>query len=126
MDKRKVNVEDIAEDFKKVMRQAEIDAGEERPLKIHFTSIDELKDKFNVLLEDIEKFFRERLKKFFEELISGKEEKTVEEYLEETVENLEPTTHCCECTPGKHFERHMVHIQYPKCNCKKEGFVLKR
>lgn len=50
----------------------------------------------------------------------------VEEYLKDLSDNLEPKTHCCECTPGKHYERHMVHIQYPDCDCKPENYILKR
>ena len=41
-------------------------------------------------------------------------------------DSLEPKTHCCECTPGEHFERHLVHIQYPDCNCNPEKYILKR
>jgi len=52
--------------------------------------------------------------------------KKTEEYLEDLAESLEPNTHCCECTPGEHFERHMVHIQYPDCSCKPEDYILKR
>jgi len=40
--------------------------------------------------------------------------------------DLEPKTHCCECTPGEHFQRHMIHIQYPKCKCEPRKYVLKR
>ena len=50
----------------------------------------------------------------------------INKLLENISNDLEPKTHCCECTPGKHFERHMVHIQYPDCKCKKEDFALKR
>lgn len=50
----------------------------------------------------------------------------IEADLEALADSLEPDTHCCECTPGPHFERHAVHIQYPDCPCKKENYVLKR
>jgi len=50
----------------------------------------------------------------------------VVQYLTDMAENLDPKTHCCECTPGDHFERHGVHIQYPDCKCDPEKFVLKR
>lgn len=50
----------------------------------------------------------------------------IEEYLINMADSLEPTTHCCECTPGSHFEKHMVHIQYQDCTCKKEDFVLNK
>ncbi len=49
-----------------------------------------------------------------------------EKYLEDVADSLEPDTHCCECTPGKHFERHGVHIQYPDCGCNPKNYVLKR
>jgi len=49
----------------------------------------------------------------------------VEEYLGNLAGKLEPKTHCCECTPGEHFERHGIHIQYPDCKCDPEKFVLK-
>ena len=47
-------------------------------------------------------------------------------YLEKRVIDLEPKTHCCGCTPGDHFERHTVHIQYPNCRCNPNKYVLKR
>lgn len=50
----------------------------------------------------------------------------LEEELARIADNLEPKTHCCECTPGEHFERHLVHIQYPNCNCNPEKYILKR
>ncbi|KKN76311.1 hypothetical protein LCGC14_0371630 [marine sediment metagenome] len=50
----------------------------------------------------------------------------IEKKLEAMADSLEPKTHCCECTPGEHFERHMVHIQYPDCTCDKANYVLKR
>jgi hypothetical protein len=52
-------------------------------------------------------------------------EKEVEEHLKILVNSCEVDTHCCECTPGPHFERHAFHIQYPKgdCKCKKEDYV---
>lgn len=97
-------------------------------MRVKLTDINEIKDKFNELLEDIEKFFRKRLMELYEELFApNEEEKSVESFLRETAENLEPETHCCECTPGDKYDMpHMVHIQYPDCNCKKEDFVLKR
>lgn len=51
--------------------------------------------------------------------------KTVSKYIEDLAKDLEPKTHCCECTPGENFERHMVHIQYPNCTCDKAKYVLK-
>ncbi len=39
---------------------------------------------------------------------------------------LEPKTHCCECTPGKHKQRHMVHIQYFNCNCDPNKYILNK
>lgn len=43
----------------------------------------------------------------------------IEDLLENQSKELEPKTHCCECSKGDHFDpRHLVHIQYPKCNCK--------
>ena len=56
-----------------------------------------------------------------------RESSNIESYLENLADDLEPKTHCCECTPGDHYDiPHMVHIQYPNCNCKKEDYVLKR
>lgn len=49
-----------------------------------------------------------------------------EAYLEKLVEDLEPKTHCCECTPGKHYQPHSIHIQYPNCDCDPKKYVLKR
>lgn len=49
----------------------------------------------------------------------------IEGYLKHLSDSVEPKTHCCECTPGDHFERHVVHIQYPDCSCKEENFVLR-
>jgi hypothetical protein len=49
-----------------------------------------------------------------------------EEYLEHLSDSLEPHTHCCECTPGPHFELHFVHIQYPNCTCEKKNYRLQR
>jgi len=54
------------------------------------------------------------------------EEKTNEigNYLTDMAENLEPKTHCCECTPGERFQKHTVHIQYPDCKCDPNKFVF--
>lgn len=71
-------------------------------------------------------FFDELRNHMIEHLKSFNPPIHVEDYLNDLSTDLEPKTHCCECTPGEHFERHMVHIQYPNCNCKKEGFILKR
>jgi len=49
----------------------------------------------------------------------------IEELLKTTADDLEPKTHCCECTEGIHKCRHFVHIQYPNCKCKPEHYVLK-
>ncbi len=48
----------------------------------------------------------------------------VDFYLKSVADSLEPRSHCCECTPGDHFERHMVHIQYPDCNCDPRKYKL--
>lgn len=53
-------------------------------------------------------------------------EDRVEDFLDDLGEDLEPTTHCCECTPGDHYERHMVHIQYPDCTCESRNYILKK
>lgn len=50
----------------------------------------------------------------------------IEDFLETTAEELEPQTHCCECTPGEYYELHLVHIQYFNCNCKKKDYIFKR
>lgn len=50
---------------------------------------------------------------------------TTEKYLEKLARDLEPQTHCCECTPGDHYQKHLVHIQYPKCNCDPKKYMLK-
>ena len=48
-------------------------------------------------------------------------------YLELKARDLEPKTHCCECTPGTYrFQTHMVHIQYPNCSCDPKKYVLKK
>ena len=52
--------------------------------------------------------------------------KDVEAYLQSLADELEPKTHCCECTPGNHFCMHMVHIQYPDCDCDPAKYILKR
>lgn len=52
-------------------------------------------------------------------------EEKIEAYLNNKADSLEPNTHCCECTPGEHCERHLVHIQYPGCNCDPKKYVLK-
>ena len=57
---------------------------------------------------------------------SDVKELTVNEYLEKVASRLEPKTHCCECTPGDHYERHTVHIQYPGCKCDPKKYVLRR
>jgi len=49
----------------------------------------------------------------------------VEKFLFNMSMSLEPKTHCCECTPGEHFERHLVHIQYPNCNCMPQKYIKK-
>ena len=49
----------------------------------------------------------------------------INKFLEKKAEELEPKTHCCECTPGDHYERHAIHIQYPGCNCDPKKYVLK-
>lgn len=50
----------------------------------------------------------------------------VEKYLKDLADNLEPKTHCCECTPGRLYCVHFVHIQYPECNCDPEKYILKK
>ena len=54
-------------------------------------------------------------------IIYSKEDGVISSFLEDLADNLEPKTHCCECAPGEHFERHMVHIQYANCTCDPEG-----
>lgn len=49
----------------------------------------------------------------------------IDKFLEKVANDLEPKTHCCECTPGDHYERHIIHIQYPRCNCDPKKYVLK-
>lgn len=53
-------------------------------------------------------------------------ESEINKYLDKLANGLEPKTHCCECTPGDHYERHVVHIQYPGCNCDPKKYVLRR
>ena len=50
----------------------------------------------------------------------------IDKELEELEELLEPKTHCCECTPGEHLQRHNIHIQYPNCNCDPKKYILMR
>lgn len=50
----------------------------------------------------------------------------LDKLFDEWDKKLEPHTHCCECTKGKHYQRHVVHIQYPDCTCLPKHFVLKR
>jgi len=52
-------------------------------------------------------------------------ESEIDKCLDKLVNGLEPKTHCCECTPGDHYERHVIHIQYPECDCVPEKYVLK-
>lgn len=62
-------------------------------------------------------------------LISNLEDfnvKNIEQHLVELANNLEPKTHCCECTPGDYFQKHAVHIQYPDCTCHKGNYILTR
>jgi len=61
-----------------------------------------------------------------QKIVDKMSEKKVENYLNNLTDALEPRTHCCECTPGKHFQTHMVHIQYPDCTCDPKDYVLKR
>ncbi len=51
------------------------------------------------------------------------DEELTEEYLGKVSDIVEPDTHCCECTRE---ERHMIHIQYPDCACKKEKYILNK
>lgn len=71
-------------------------------------------------LESIQKDIKSKVKKM-------KNENKVENYLEEMARNLEPKTHCCECTPGKYYDvPHFVHIQYFECKCNPAKYILKR
>lgn len=60
----------------------------------------------------------------FGNVIITEDGETVSKYIADLAKDLEPESHCCECTPGEHFERHMVHIQYPDCTCDPKKFVL--
>ena len=40
-----------------------------------------------------------------------------------TADDLEPHSHCCECTRG---EKHFVHIQYPNCTCLSKDYILQK
>jgi len=44
--------------------------------------------------------------------------------LNNIADSLEPTSHCCECTPGPNYCCHIVHIQYPDCKCEKKNYRL--
>ena len=50
----------------------------------------------------------------------------IDEMLANLSDELEPTTHCCECTLGKYFQRHAVHIQYKHCGCDPKYYVLNK
>lgn len=53
-------------------------------------------------------------------------EKKIELLCKKQNEDLEPKSHCCECTKGDNYDPfHQIHIQYKNCNCKKENYVLK-
>ena len=59
-------------------------------------------------------------------LADGKIEKfhdIIDDFVEKTASDLDVKTHCCECTPGEHNERHLVHIQYPDCKCNPEFYI---
>ncbi len=47
-------------------------------------------------------------------------------FLNDFADSLEPKTHCCECTPGKYYQVHRIHIQYPNCNCNPKFYRLER
>lgn len=49
-------------------------------------------------------------------------EQKLEIIMNQRADELEPKTHCCECTSR---ERHSVHIQYPNCKCKQTKYILK-
>jgi hypothetical protein len=51
----------------------------------------------------------------------------IEDYLQKMADDLEPKTHCCECTKGPHYDvPHFVHIQYPNCKCDPKNYVLRK
>jgi len=55
-----------------------------------------------------------------------KEKGAIEAYLTKIAKEATPVTHCCECTPGQFFQRHVVHIQYLDCDCDPKKYVLKK
>lgn len=67
----------------------------------------------------------EEFRRVLKETNTRNYKESVESFLAATVDDLEPKTHCCECTPGSHFEKHLVHIQYPKCDCLSKDYILK-
>lgn len=52
--------------------------------------------------------------------------KPLDALISKRVEELEPKTHCCQCTPGNHQEKHLVHVQFPICTCDPNKYVLAR
>jgi len=70
----------------------------------------------------------ERMKKELEKELEKSLKYTIslETLLGKLADGLEPKTHCCECSEGEHKCKHTVHIQYPDCTCKKEGWVLRK
>jgi hypothetical protein len=54
-------------------------------------------------------------------------EDSLETEMHKLADALEPTTHCCECTPGLHYDScHTIHIQYPGCKCNPKEYVLRK
>jgi len=54
------------------------------------------------------------------------EHDAIEAYITRLSDEAEPKTHCCECTPGEHFQRHFVHIQYQGCQCDPKKYILNK
>lgn len=50
----------------------------------------------------------------------------IEMFLQQISDDATPKTHCCECTPGEHFQPHYVHIQYKGCKCDPKVYVLRK
>ena len=67
----------------------------------------------------------EEFRRILKETNAQNYKESVESFLAATADDLEPKTHCCECTPGSYFEKHLVHIQYPKCDCLSKDYILK-